>query len=146
MSDLDEASLDSIERRLAARAGVAVPAEHRDRVLAAVRDTLDQRHGPPPPAGSGIDAGATAALVAISLSAGLLIVAPWVAMTRTAAPFPAEPRLVAEARAAGIDLPVATVAATNGQPLGAPSRAAMSDLLDRRHEAWRMRNLLPGEL
>jgi hypothetical protein len=146
MSDLDQESLDAIERRLIAQAGLAPPAGHRDQVLAVVRDTLAEGRGPLERASSGIDAGSTAALVAMALSAALVIVAPWVAVTRTATTVPAEPRLVAQARAAGIDLPVAAVATTSGQPLGAPSRAALPDLPDRRHDAWRLQNLLQGEL
>ena len=146
MSDLDQESLDAIERRLIARAGLAPPAGHRDQVLAVVRDTLAEGRGPLERASSGIDAGSTAALVAMALSAALVLVAPWVAVARWAAPVPAETRLVAQARAAGIDLPVAAVATTSGQPLGAPSPAALPDLLDRRHDAWKIRNLLTGEL
>jgi len=146
MSDLDDQSLDAIEQRLIARAGLAPPAGHRDQVLAVVRDTLAENRGPIERASSGIDAGSRAALVAMALSVALVIVAPWVAVARWAAPVPAETRLVAQAWAAGIDLPVAAVATTSGQPLGAPSRAALPDLLERRHDAWQIRNLLQGEL
>jgi len=138
--------LEAIEQGLLARAGVATPAGHRDRVLAAVRDTLDQRPGPPPRAGSGIDAGGRAALVAMALSATLAIVAPWLAVTTSVAPVQREPRLVAQARAAGIDLRLAAVAATGDLPRQVPSRAALPDLLERRRlEAWRLQNLLHGE-
>jgi hypothetical protein len=146
MSDLDKESLDAIERRLIARAGLAPPAGHRDQVLAVVRDTLAENRGPLERAGAGVDVGSRAALVAMALSAALVIVAPWAAVARTAAPVPAETRLVAQARAAGIDLPVAAVATTSGQPLGAPSPAALPDLLELRHDAWRLRTLLQGEL
>jgi hypothetical protein len=146
MSDLDDPSLDAVERRLVARAGLALPAGHRDRVLAAVRDTLAENRGPVERASSGLDAGSRAALVAIAISAAVVIVAPWVAVTRTAAPVQAGPRLVDQARAAGIDLPVAAVAVTSGRPFDAPSRAALPDLLDRRHDASRIRTLLTGEL
>ena len=146
MSDLDKESLDAIERRLIAQAGLAPPAGHRDKVLAVVRDTLAENRGPLERAGAGVDVGSRAALVAMALSAALVIVAPWAAVARTAAPVPAETRLVAQARAAGIDLPVAAVATTSGQPVGAPSHAALPDLLERRHDAWRLRTLLQGEL
>jgi hypothetical protein len=146
MSDLDQESLDAIERRLIAQADLAPPAGYRDQVLAAVRDALAKGRGPLDRASSGIDAGSTAALVAMALSAALVIVAPWVAVTRTATTVPAEPRLVAQARAAGIDLPVAAVAVTSGPPFDAPSPAALPDLPDRRREAWRLQNLLQGEL
>ena len=135
-----------IERRLAAMAGLALPAGHRDRVLAAVQDTLADRFGQLERAGAGVDAGSRAALVAMACSALLAVVAPWLGMARAIDLMPAEPRLVAQARAAGIDLPVAAVATTSGQPLGAPSRAALPDLLERRHDAWQIRNLLQGEL
>jgi hypothetical protein len=146
MSALDDPSLDAVERRLVASAGLALPAGHRDQVLAAVRDTLAENRGPVERASSSLDAGSIAALVTMALSAAVVIVAPWVALTRTAATVQAEPRLVAQARAAGIDLPVAAVAATRGPPFDAPSRAALPDLLDRRHDAWRIRTLLTGEL
>lgn len=146
MSNFDKESLDAIERRLIARAGLAPPAGHRDQVLAVVRDTLAENRGPLERTSSGIDAGSSAALVAMALSAALVIVAPWVAVARWAAPVPAETRLVTQARAAGIDLPVAAVATTSGQPLGAPSRAALPDLLELRRDAWRLQNLLQGEL
>lgn len=141
----DDQRLDSIERHLAARAGLAPAVGHRDRVLAAVRDTLDQRHGPPPRAGSGIDAGATAALVFMALSATLVIVAPWLVATYAAASLPTEPRFVAQARAAGIDLPLAVVAATSrpGEALPSPPSERLSE---RHSEAWRLRTLLTGEL
>ena len=40
MSARDDFDPEAIERRLAARTARTVPADHRDRVLAAVRDTL----------------------------------------------------------------------------------------------------------
>ena len=86
----DDQHLDSIERQLAAQAGLAPAVGHRDRVLAAVWDTLAENHGGPPRAGSGIDAGATAALVAMALSATLVIVAPWLVATRAGAPVPTD--------------------------------------------------------
>ncbi len=72
MSDLDDPSLDAVERRLVARAGLALPAGHRDQVLAAVRDTLAENRGPVERASSGLDAGSRAALVAIALSAAVV--------------------------------------------------------------------------
>ena len=47
---------------------------------------------------------------------------------------------------AGIGLPVGAVGTTSGRPLGAPSPAALPDLLGLRHDAWRLRTLLQGEL
>jgi hypothetical protein len=168
MSNLDKESLAAIERRLIARAGLAPPAGHRDRVLAAVRDTLageeKEEKVPATKSGdagelvcgdcpdlvagtfSGIDAGGTAALVAMAVSVAAVIVAPWVAVTRPAAAVAAEPRIVMQARAAGIDLQVAAIATMSGPTVADPSSAPLPDLLDRRHEAWRLRNLLTGEL
>lgn len=83
----------------------------------------------------------------MALSAALVIVAPWVAMTRWGAITPSEPRLVAQARAAGIDLPVAVVAVPIEPSRETTFRGILTDVLDaRRHEAWRMRTLLEGEL
>ena len=163
MSDLDKESLDAIERRLAARTARAVPTGHRDLVLAAVRDTLEEKvpatkSGEAGPlicgdcpdlvAGTflGIDAGSTAALVAMALSALVAVVAPWLGLAGGFDPLPAEPRIVMQARAAGIDLQVAAIATTSGPTGGDPSSAPLPDLLGRRHEAWRRRNLLTGEL
>ncbi len=145
MREPHDPGLEAIEQRLLARTGVATPAGHRDRVLAAVRDTLDQRSSPSPQAGSGLDAGGRAALVAMALSASLVIVAPWLAVTTSVAPVQQEPRLVAQARAAGIDLPLAAVAATGDLPRHVPAGAALPER--RRLEAWRLhKNLLQGEL
>lgn len=140
----DDFDLEAIERRLAARADRGPPAGHRDRVLAAVRDTLAGRIVPRvTPAG--LEAGGTAALVVLALSAVLAVAAPWLVVTQAAGLTSPEPRLVAQARAAGIEFPVERVA-TSGPAREASSRAAMSDLLERRHEAWRLRTLLPGDL
>jgi hypothetical protein len=145
MSDLDHESLDAVERRLIARAGLAPPAGHRDQALAVVRDTLAKGRGPLDRASSGIDAGSTASLVAMAISATLVIVAPWLAVSTSVAPVQQEPRLVTQARAAGIDLPIELVAA----PIRHAPRPA-SDPREppsvRLHEAWRLRNLLTGEL
>jgi len=144
MSDLDKERFNAIERRLAARADRAAPAGHRDRVLAAVRDTLAGRTVPrTTPAG--LEASGTAALVALALSVLLAVAAPWLVVTQAAGLKSPEPRLVAQARAAGIDFPVERVA-TSGPARKASSRAAMSDLLERRHETWRLRTLLTGDL
>lgn len=104
--------LDAIEQRLvdrATRAGLPVPGGHRDRVLAAVRDTLAGSLTPPAAPLPGLDAGSRAALGAMAISALVVIVAPWVAiagaMTR-GTERTAEPVIVARARAAGIDLQV----------------------------------------
>jgi hypothetical protein len=140
-----DSEFDAVEQRLTARVGLAPTAGHRDRVLAAVRDTLDQRPGLPPRVGADLDGGSVAALVAIAFSALLAVVAPWLVVARTAAPLPMQPRIVAQARAAGIDLPIELVAAPI---LHAPRPA--SDPREpppvRLHEAWRLRNLLTGEL
>lgn len=146
MSDRYDARLDEIERRLVDRAALAAPPGHRDRVLAAVRDTLAGRISPPvAPAGidsAGIDSGGMAALVAMALSVLVVAVVPWLVVARMVAPVPTEPRIVAQARAAGIDLPVAIVAATSGPAREPVSRSRMSDPLNvRHHEAWHLRNL-----
>lgn len=145
MRDPVDSEFHAVEQRLTARAGLAPTAGHRDRVLAAVRDTLDQRPGLPPRAGAGLDGGSAAALIAIAFSALLAVVAPWLVVTRVAAPLPMQPRIVAQARAAGIDLPIELVAA----PIRHAPRPA-SDPREppsvRLHEAWRLRNLLTGEL
>ena len=145
MRDPVDSEFHAVEQRLTARAGLAPTAGHRDRVLAAVRDTLDQRPGLPPRVGAGLDGGIAAALIAIAFSALLAVVAPWLVVTRVAAPLPMQPRIVAQARAAGIDLPIELVAA--------PIRHALRPASDPReppsvrlHEAWRLRNLLTGEL
>lgn len=145
MNARDDFDLEAIERRLAARAGLAPSTGHRDRVLAAVRDTLAGRTGPrATPAG--LEAGGTAALVALALSAMLAVAAPWLVARQALGLRSPEPRLVAQARAAGIDFPVELVAATSRPAREASSPAAMSDLLERRHEAWRLRTLLTGDL
>ena len=170
MSERDDAGFDAIERRLTGRPGRAVPPGHRDRVLAAVRDTLAEKvpatksgqspqaekvpatkSGQSPqgdyPVSPDLVAGTFIALVAMALSAALVIVAPWVAMTRSAAPVSMEPRIVARARAAGIDLPGAVVAVPIAPSRETSSRGGLTDVLEaRRHEAWRMRTLLEGEL
>jgi len=144
MNARDDCDLDAIERRLAARADRAAPTGHRDLVLAAVRDTLAGRIVPRvTPAG--LEAGGTAALVVLALSALLAVAAPWLVVTQAAGLTSPEPRLVAQARAAGIDFPVELVA-TSGPARETPSRAAMPTLLERRHEAWRLRTLLTGDL
>ena len=156
MSERDDAGFDAIERRLTGRPGRAVPPGHRDRVLAAVRDTLAEKvpatkSGQSPqgdyPVSPDLVAGTFIALVAMALSAALVIVAPWVAMTRSAAPVSMEPRIVARARAAGIDLPGAVVAVPIAPSRETSPRGGLTDVLEaRRHEAWRMRTLLEGEL
>jgi hypothetical protein len=174
MRDPHDPGLDAIEQRLLARAGVATPAGHRDRVLAAVQekvsatksgeagklgcadcpdlvadtflgDTLDQRPGLPPRAGAGLDGGTAAALVAMAISALLAVVAPWLVVARATAPLPMEPRIVAQARAAGIDLPIELVAAPI-RHAPRPASDPREPLSVRLHEAWRLRNLLTGEL
>ena len=145
MREPDDSEFDALEQRLTAMAGLAPTAGHRDRVLAAVRETLDQRHGPPPRAGSGIDGGSAAVLVAIACSALLAVIAPWLGMARAFDRLPAEPRIVTQARAAGIDLPVHLAATTRGPretTLSPPSER----LPGRRPDAWRLRTLLTGEL
>lgn len=167
MSDLDEPSLDAIERRLIARAGLAPPAGHRDCVLAVVRDTLAENEKEKVPATKsgqsaqksypaspdlvagtfieGIDAGGRAAIGGLALTAMLAVVAPWVVLSQAVDLVPAEPRIVTQARAVGIDLPLESLAATSHhsrEPLsrsGEPPSARLPD-------AWRLRNLLTGEL
>ena len=146
MSERYDARLDDVERRLANRAALAAPPGHRDRVLAAVRDTLAGRISPPV-APAGIDSGGMAALVARALSVMVVAVVPWLVVARAVAPVPTEPRIVAQARAAGIDLPVAIASATSGPARKPFSRSRISDPLNvRHHEAWHLRNLLQGEL
>ena len=144
MNARDDFNLEAIERRLATRADRGPPAGHRDRVHAAVRDTLAGRIVPrATPAG--LEAGGTAALVVLALSALLAVAAPWLVVTQAAGLTSPEPRLVAQTRAAGIDFPVER-AATSGPAHEASSRAAVSDLLERCHETWRLRILLTGDL
>jgi hypothetical protein len=139
-----ESEFDAIEQRLTARAGLAPTAGHRDRVLAAVRDTLAARSGALPRPRSGLDGGSAAVLVAIALSALLAVVAPWLVVARVA-PVPMEPRIVAQARAAGIDLPIELVAAPiHRSPPAIPRMREPPSA--RLHEAWQLRNLLTGEL
>ena len=136
---------DALEQRLTAMAGLAPTAGHRDRVLAAVRDTLADRSGSLERAGAGVDAGSRAVLVAIACSALLAVIAPWLGMARAFDRLPAEPRIVTQARAAGIDLPVHLAATTRGPhdtPLFPPSERSPG----RRPDAWRLRTLLTGEL
>jgi hypothetical protein len=161
MRDPQDPGLEAIEQRLLARAGVATPAGHRDRVLAAVQEKVSATKSgeagrlrcadcPDLVADTflGIDAGGRAALLAMALSASLVIVAPWFAVATSVAPVQAEPRLVTQARAAGIDLPLAAVAATGDLPRHVPAGAALPALPERRRlEAWRLhKNLLQGEL
>jgi len=141
----DDFDREAIERRLAARTGRVAPAGHRDRVLAAVRDTLAGRVVPPS-SPVALDAGGTAALVVLALSAMLAIAMPWLVVRQTLGLKSPEPRIVVQARAAGIALPVELVAATSSPAHGAPSRDAMSDLLERRHEVRRLRTLVTGDL
>ena len=145
MREPDHSEFDALEQRLTARPSLAPTAGHRDRVLAAVRETLDQRHGPPPRAGSGIDGGSAAVLVAIACSALLAVIAPWLGMARAFDRLPAEPRIVTQARAAGIDLPVHLAATTRG-PRDTPLFPPSERLPGRRPDAWRLRTLLTGEL
>lgn len=146
MSGCDDSGFDAVERRLVGRPGRAVPPGHRDRVLAAVRDTLAGRGTPTPPP-PGIDAGCRAALVAMALSAAFVIVAPWLAVTRSASLMPPQSLLVARARAAGIDLPELAIATTTGPPREPSARVNAGNVFNARQvEAWRMRTLLQGEL
>ena len=143
MSDLREPDFGAVERRLAARADHALPAGHRDRVLAAVRDTLAGRT-PPRSTPAGLDAGSMAAITALALSALLAVVAPWLVLTQAAALVPPEPRIVAQARAAGIDVPVELVTTTppRATSLSRPGDVVPGPIPD----AWRLRTLLQGEL
>ena len=144
MGDPTDPNFEAVERRLTAVAGLAPPAGHRDRVLAAVRDTLAD-HPVPLRAGRGVDAGSMAALVAIACSALLAVVAPWLGIARANELMPAEPRFVTQARAAGIDLPVHLAATTRG-PHDTPRFQPSERSPGRRPDAWRLRTLLTGEL
>ena len=143
MDDPSDPGFEAIERRLAARADHGAPAGHRDRVLAAVRDTLAGRIAPRATP-SGLDAGSLAAIAALALSALLAVVAPWLVLTQAAALVPPAPRIVAQARAAGIDL--ASHLATTSRPretaLSQPGAVAPGPIPD----AWRLRALLTGDL
>lgn len=143
MSDLRDPDFGAVERRLAARADHAPPAGHRDRVLAAVRETLAGRT-PPRSTPAGLDAGSMAAVAALAVSALLAVVAPWLALTQAAALVPPEPRIVAQARAAGIDFPVELVTTSMARetPLFRPGDVVPGPIPD----AWRLRTLLQGEL
>ena len=143
MSELTEPDFGAIERRLAARADHAPPAGHRDRVLAAVRDTLADRT-PPRSTPAGLDAGSMTAVTALAVSALLAVVAPWLVLTQAAALVPPEPRLMAQARAAGIELTVelATTTRPSETPLSRPGDVVPGPIPD----AWRLRTLLTGEL
>jgi hypothetical protein len=145
--------LDTIEQQLvdrATRAGLPVPAGHRDRVLAAVRDTLAGSLTTPAAPPPGLDAGSRAALGAMAISALVVIVAPWVAiagaMTR-GTERTAEPVIVAQARAAGIELPVhddrfALQVATTRDANHAPISDAGDLPHARRREIGRLKTLL----
>ena len=140
-----DSGFDAIEQRLAARVGLAPTAGHRDRVLAAVRDTLAEPRGGFPRPRPDLDGASAAVLVVIALSALVAVVAPWLVVARTAAPLPMQPRIVAQARAAGIDLPIELVAAPilhAPRPVSDPREP----LPGRLHEAWRLRTLLTGDL
>lgn len=143
MGDPTEPKFEALERRLAARVGHAAPAGHRDRVLAAVRDTLADRTVPPATP-AGLDAGGMAAITALALSALLAVVAPWLVLTQAATLLPPEPRLVAQARAAGIEFPVelATMNKLRETPLSQPDDVVPGSIPD----AWRLRTLLTGDL
>jgi hypothetical protein len=168
MSDVDDLCLDAVERLLADRPACTAPPGYRDRVLAAVRDTLaghstlvvkvpatKSGEAGEPPCGDcpdlvagtffGIDRSGRVALVAMALSALGVTVAPWLAIPRLAPPVPVEPRIVAQARAAGIELPVESLAAASRQP-AEPAAHSSEPLSARLHDAWRLRNLLTGEL
>jgi hypothetical protein len=152
VSDTDESPFDAVERLLADRAGLPGPPGHRDRVLAAVRDTLTvnaEDRGPLGQAGKGLDPGSVAALAAIALSTMLAVVAPWLAVASPVAPPRPEPRIehriVAQARAVGIELPVEWLAATSRQPVEPVLHPGESPSA-RFHDAWRLRALLSGEL
>ncbi len=144
MREPDDSEFDALEQRLTAMAGLAPTAGHRDRVLAAVRDALAD-HPVPLRAGCGVDAGSRATLVAIACSALLAVIAPWLGMARAFDRLPAEPRLVTQARAAGIDLPVHLATTTRG-----PHETTLSPPVERSPgrlpDAWRLRTLLTGEL
>jgi hypothetical protein len=148
MSEADDPRLAAVERRLVDRGGFDLSPGHRDRTLAAVRDTLAgkaERRGPLERAGKGIDPASVAALVAIAVSTMLTVVVPWLAVTRPVAPLLTEPRLMAQARAAGIELPVEWLAATSREPVepvAHPSKSPSARL----HDVWRLRNHLRGEL
>lgn len=144
MGDPTDPEFEAVEQRLTAMTGTAPRAGHRDRVLAAVRDTLADR-GAPRATPAGLEASGTIALVVLALSALLAVAAPWLVVTQAAGLKSPEPRLVAQARAAGIDFSVELVT-TSGPARQASSRAGMSELLDRRHESWRLRTLLTGDL
>ena len=142
MSGRRQPDVEAIERRLAARADHAPPG-HRDRVLAAVRDTLAGRFAPRATP-TGLDAVALATVATLAISALVAVVAPWLVVTQALTLPSPEPRLVAQARAAGIDFPVelATTARPRETHLSRPGDVEPGPIPD----AWRLRTLLQGEL
>jgi hypothetical protein len=135
--------LDAIEHRLVRQASVVATAEHRDRVLAAVQDVLTSGPLSMTTVENGLGMRGTAALVAMALTAAIMVVGPWLVIPQAVAPLPTEPSLVVQAREAGIDLPTKALAATDtaaGAPRHIPSLPRQSD------EAFRWRHRLQGEL
>lgn len=102
--------IDTVEQRFTDRPVLTPPPGHRDRVLAAVRDALaaDRTTQTAAAAFPGLDAGSKAALGAMAMSALVVVVGPWVAIVGAmthGAGRNAEPASVAQARAAGIEMP-----------------------------------------
>ncbi len=144
MNDTPDPSLDVIEQRLRTRGGHRASTEHRDRVLAAVRNAL--AGGPRPMLSSGSSLGPrdTAALVSMALAGAIWIVGPWLVVPQAVAPRVLEPAIVVQARAAGIDLSLAAVAAADHgvglQRIPSPPRPS------RHRDGVRWRHYFEGDL
>lgn len=138
---------DDIARRLAARTCVAAPAGHRGRVLAAVGEALAGSGGGQPSSAREMRVIETGALVAMAFSAAAVLITPWLVVPRPAVALSPEPRIVAQARAAGIDLPTELLATTAGpRSASRPTTAADGRQPTHAFEAWQLRNLMHGDL
>jgi hypothetical protein len=135
-----------IERQLLARPNLTASAGHRDRVLSAVRDVLAERGDRPALAARGLRAGESAVLAAMAAAAMVAVVAPWLVMPSPTVAVSAEPRIIAQARAAGVDLPAELIATTgsllpSGLVIDAEKRQP-----PQAYRAWQLRNLMHGDL
>lgn len=143
MRNSSDPRLDAIEHRLVSRVGVVATAGHRDRVLAAVQDVLTNGPRPMASAETSLDMSGAAALVAMVLTAAIMVFGPWLVIPRAVAELPTEPAIVVQARAVGIDLPAEAFAATD---VTARTPRHRQPLPRRSDEAFRWRHRLEGEL